>query len=200
MQLTSEAGPQKRQEILDWLPDLNGHLDRLGHTLTAARATLRCLLAGRDVTQGRVSQAAREATQAVRQQEDELKGRVERAYETRIQRQGRRERAASVAIEALTSLRESLEVVVMEGDAELLRQAPSLTQRYDGVMRSVGGEGGGEGGEEGEAFEAETETFVAAWRSDLQSAVLVGRFHSGTVEVRSCSFLSFFRRSSIGGV
>ena len=179
MQNVRQAGPERRQEILDWLPRVNGRLAQLRKNHDSAQTTVHSLLARRDVTQGQITQAARDAIQMVRLQEHTLKEKVATKYEVLLRHHRQRQNAASAEIDTLTSLREALEYVVAEDDAELLRQTHSLSQRYNDVMRTVGGES-----EDGEAMQLqETETFVAASLSDLQSVVLVGSLQSGVAEV-----------------
>ena len=174
-----QACPEKRQEILDWLPRIYGRLAQLRKNQDSAQTTVHSLLARRDVTQGQITQAARDAIQMVRLQEHTLKEKVATNYEVLLRHQRQRQNAASAEIDTLTSLRGALEYVVAEDDAELLRQTQSLSQRYNDVMRTVGGES-----EDGEAMQLqETETFVAASLSDLQSVVLVGSLQSGVGEV-----------------
>ena len=174
-----QAGPERRQEILEWLPRINGRLAQLRKNQDSAQTTIHSLLARRDVTQEQITQAARDAIQMVRLQEHTLKEKVATNYEVLLCHHRQRQNAASAEIDTLTSLREALEYVVAEDDAELLRQTHSLSQRYNDVMRTVGGES-----EDGEAMQLqETETFVVASLSDLQSVVLVGSLQSGVAEV-----------------
>ena len=177
-----QAGPEKRQEILEWLPHINRRLAQLRKTHNSAQSTIQSLTASHDAVQGQINQAARDAIQMVRFQEHKLKEKVGTNYGALIHRQRQRENAAAADIDALTSLKETLEYVVAEDDVELLHQTLSLTPRYTEVIRSVGGES-----EEGEAVGqvTDTQTFAAASLSDLKSVVLVGFLQSGKVQVSS---------------
>ncbi|XP_076447818.1 uncharacterized protein LOC143284740 [Babylonia areolata] len=173
VQKVSEAGPEQRQQMLDWLPHLNNDLSRLEgrHEMTS---TLQLSLQARcQAANSHITQAANKAIQVVRAQEQRVRQAMEEEVEGLLKQHRQRQTANSRALQDVKALKTALEHCVTDTDLDLLRQAQCLKQRYVSVTEAVRTTAGDSEEEE----DMDMGTFVPASSADLRSAVLVGTYH-----------------------